>query len=41
MADIRKLLKEETIVICPKGVYKKLSKALKGHTIKKLSRGIK
>lgn len=33
MKDIRKLLKKETIVICPEQVYKKISKELKGYKI--------
>lgn len=39
--DIKKLLKRETIVICPKAVYKKLSKELNEHTIIRIKPGDK
>ncbi len=39
--DIRKLLKKETMVMGPKKVYKKLSKALMGCTIKNITPGEK
>lgn len=39
ISDIKKLLKRETVMLCPKKVYKKLSKVLAGHTIKEVSPG--
>ncbi|WP_162300677.1 MBL fold metallo-hydrolase [Anaerosacchariphilus polymeriproducens] len=39
--DIRKLLKRETKVICPKSVFKKLSKELEGYTIIEIKPGDK
>ena len=41
MKDIKRLLKKETIVICPKQVYKKISKELKGYKIVKTKPGDK
>lgn len=37
--DIRKLLKKETIIICPEKVYKKVSKKADGYTIIKTKPG--
>lgn len=33
-SDIKKLLKKETVIVCPGKVYKKLSKVLPGNTLK-------
>ncbi|WP_105614648.1 MBL fold metallo-hydrolase [Vallitalea okinawensis] len=35
--DISKLLKKETIILCPQKAYKKLSKKLKGYKIKQVA----
>lgn len=39
IADIRRILKKDTVVICPRKVYKKLSNELKEYTIKKTEPG--
>ena len=41
VTDIRKLLKNETVIICPETVYKKISGELEGYTIIKTKPGDK